>query len=113
MTKAEEIVDRLLEYIWKNPGFGEERWVEFRKLIVKAIEQAVAEAKLEECRYWANCESDDYYEKGFLDGIAEQKEKDAMICLDLWKNADNKAPDFKQSRISHGCLESAKAIRES
>ena len=38
-------------------------------------------------------------------------EEAANVCWNMWKNATNKAPDYEQNSISHGCIACAKAIR--
>jgi hypothetical protein len=42
---------------------------------------------------------------------AEAYEEAAKIALNEWQTADNCRPEYRSNSISHGCIESAKAIR--
>ena len=39
------------------------------------------------------------------------RERCAVECEQLFKNAPNEHPEYKQNTISHGCAECAQAIR--
>ena len=38
-------------------------------------------------------------------------EEAAVACLELWKSAPNERPEYTQTKISHGCIAAATAIR--
>lgn len=48
---------------------------------------------------------------GYLAGAEAMRERAARSCIELWKNFQNKAPDFRQNAISHGCIECDVVIR--
>jgi hypothetical protein len=41
----------------------------------------------------------------------ETVEECAALCEQIWKDAPNESPEYRQNSISHGCLASANAIR--